>query len=130
VHKSEIPGLDILLSGPHSPSPAESLQSKSFESLIAQVAGTYDRVVIDSSPVGPVTDAVIVSTRVDATIVVIRALASARDAVRHAHRALQDVRANLVGAVLNAVDPGRQGYSYYHRYYGEKESGPKSNPPS
>lgn len=121
VHDTGIPGLSVLLSGPQSPSPAENLQSKSFESLLAEMSSTYDRLVIDSSPVGPVTDAVVLSTRVDASILVIRALSSARDAVRHARKALEDVRANLVGAVLNAADPSRQGYSYYHRYYGERE---------
>lgn len=118
VHETKIPGLHVLLSGPASPNPAENLQSKSFESLLAEMEAAYDRVVIDSPPVGPVTDAVILSTRVDASIMVIRAMSSARDVVRHACKSLQDVRANLAGAVLNAADPSRQGYSYYHTYYG------------
>jgi capsular exopolysaccharide synthesis family protein len=122
VHETEVPGLSVLLSGPASPSPAENLQSKSFENLLADMAAAYDRIVLDSPPVGPVTDAVILSTRVDATILVIRALSSSRDIIRHAGRALQDVRANLAGAVLNAADPNRQGYSYYHRYYGERDA--------
>jgi succinoglycan biosynthesis transport protein ExoP len=121
VHTTEIPGLSVLLSGPTSPSPAESLQSKSFENLLADMSAAYDRVVIDSPPVGPVTDAVILSTRVDASVLVVRSLATSRDVVRHAKKALQDVRANLAGAVLNAADPSRQGYSYYHRYYGKSE---------
>jgi len=121
VHATEVPGLSLLLSGPSSPSPAESLQSKSFETLLADLASTYDRVVIDSPPIGPVTDAVVLSTRVDATIMVIRALSSARDMVRQAHRSLQDVRAHLAGAVLNAADQHRHGYPYY-RYYGSRES--------
>lgn len=118
IQDTEVPGLSLLLSGPSCPNPAESLQSNSFVSLLADMAETYDRVVIDSPPIGPVTDAVILSTRVDASVMVIRAMSTTRDTVRHARRALQDVRANLVGAILNAADPSRQGYPYYHGYYG------------
>ena len=121
MHPTGVPGLSVLLSGPTSPSPAESLQSKSFQNLLSEIANSYDRVVLDSPPVGPVTDAVILSTRVDASILVVRSLVTSRDVVRHACKALQDVRANLAGAVLNAADPNRQGYSYYHRYYGRSE---------
>jgi capsular exopolysaccharide synthesis family protein len=121
VQSTQVPGLSVMLSGPSSPSPAETLQSKSFESLLADLAASFDRVVIDSSPVGPVTDAVVLSTRVDATLLVIRALSSARDMVRQAQRLLKDVRANLAGAVLNATEHARNGYPYY-RYYGRHES--------
>jgi len=126
IFETEVPGLSVLLAGPGCPSPAESLQSNSFQSLLVEIAGEYDRVVIDSPPVGPVTDAVILSTRVDASIMVIRAMSSARETVRHARRALQDVRANLVGAVLNAAEPNREGYPYYHSYYGNRDAESKT----
>jgi succinoglycan biosynthesis transport protein ExoP len=122
IQATMVPGLSVMLSGPSSPSPAETLQSRSFEALLADLAASYDRVVIDSSPVGPVTDAVVLSTRVDATLLVIRALSSARDMVRQAQRLLKDVRANLAGAVLNAAERTRDGYPYY-RYYGRHEAG-------
>jgi polysaccharide biosynthesis transport protein len=118
VHETSVPGLSVLLSGPSCPNPAETLQSKAFQSLLEEWASEYDRVVLDSAPVAPVTDAAILSTRVDATVLVIRALRSARETVRHARRTLLDVRANLVGAILNATDLNRQGYPYYYRYYG------------
>jgi capsular exopolysaccharide synthesis family protein len=122
VVQTEVPGLSLLASGPSCPNPAESLQSNAFQSLLEELAGKFDRIVIDSPPIAPVTDAVILSTRVDASIMVIRALRTTRDAVLHARRALEDVRANLIGAVLNAAEPGRADYPYYHRYYGGRES--------
>jgi Mrp family chromosome partitioning ATPase len=64
---------------------------------------------------------VVLSTRVDATLMVVRALSSARDMVRQAQRLLQDVRANVAGAVLNAAEQHRHAYPYY-RYYGRRES--------
>jgi capsular exopolysaccharide synthesis family protein len=122
VLETEVPGLYLLASGPARPNPAESLQSNAFQSLLEELSGEYDRVVIDSPPIGPVTDAVILSTRVDASILVIRALSTTRDAAQHACRALEDVHANLVGAVLNAADPGRADYPYYYHYYGRRGS--------
>lgn len=114
--ETEVTGLWLLPSGPSCPNPAESLQSNAFGSLLEQLEGDFDRVVIDSPPIGPVTDAVILSTRVDASVMVIRALSTTKDTVLHARRALEDVRAHLVGAVLNAADPGRADYPYYYRY--------------
>lgn len=122
ISTTEVPGLSLLPSGPSCPNPAESLQSLAFQSLLEQLGGVYDRIVIDSPPVGPVTDAVILSTRVDASIMVIRALSTTRDAALHARRALEDVRANLVGAVLNAADPARADYPYYYRYSNGRDS--------
>lgn len=127
VHETEVPRLSVLLAGPSCPNPAESLQSNAFQALLEELSKSYDRVIIDSAPVAAVTDAAILSTRVDATVLVIRALASARETVRHGRRALLDVRANLVGAILNATDLSRQGYPDYYRYYGGGESdGPDS----
>lgn len=122
VQETEVPSLSLLPSGPACPNPAESLQSNAFQSLLQELAAEYDRIVIDSPPIGPVTDAVILSTRVDASIMVVRALSTTRDAALHARRALEDVRANLIGAVLNAADPGRADYPYYYRYYGGRDS--------
>jgi succinoglycan biosynthesis transport protein ExoP len=122
VVETEVPGLSLLASGPSCPNPAESLQSNAFQSLLEELGAKFDRIVIDSPPIAPVTDAVILSTRVDASIMVIRALSTTRDAVLHARRALEDVRANLIGAVLNAADPGRADYPHYYRYYGGRDA--------
>jgi succinoglycan biosynthesis transport protein ExoP len=122
VVETEVPGLFLLASGPSCPNPAESLQSNAFQSLLEELGAKFDRIVIDSPPIAPVTDAVILSTRVDASIMVIRALSTTRDAVLHARRALEDVRANLIGAVLNAADPGRADYPHYYRYYGGRDA--------
>jgi succinoglycan biosynthesis transport protein ExoP len=128
VVETEVPGLSLLPSGPSCPNPAESLQSNAFQALIAELGSKFDRIVLDSPPIAPVTDAVILSTRVDASIMVIRALSTTRDAVLHARRALEDVRANLIGAVLNAADPARADYPYYYRYYGGRDS-ERARPP-
>jgi Mrp family chromosome partitioning ATPase len=69
-----------------------------------------------------VTDAAILSTVVDGTILVVRAFQTSRDLVWQANRALRDVGAHVVGALLNAVDLTRGHYSYY-QYYAYKRDG-------
>lgn len=121
--ETPVPNLSLLPSGPIAPSPAELLHSDRFGQLLAELERRYDRVIIDSPPVVPVTDAAILSKRVDGTVLVVRAFDTRRELARRAVRALQDVDANVVGTVLNALNPGRatggyQQYYYYH-YYGK-----------
>jgi capsular exopolysaccharide synthesis family protein len=128
--ETPVPNLSLLPSGPIAPSPAELLHSERFGQLLAELESRYDRVIIDSPPVVPVTDAAILSKRVDGTVLVVRAFDTRRELARRAVRALQDVDANVVGTVLNALNPGRatggyQQYYYYH-YYGK--SGYSSQP--
>lgn len=115
VTTTEIPNLCLLQAGPTPPNPADLMHSEAFGKVLAQLRERFDRVVVDSPPIGLVTDGVIVSMRVDATVLVIRALATRRDAARKAVRTLRDVGANCAGFVLNAVEIGSKGY--YNTYY-------------
>jgi succinoglycan biosynthesis transport protein ExoP len=115
VTETEIPNLSILKAGPTPPNPADLMHSDAFGRLLEELRGEFDRVVIDSPPIGLVTDGVILSTRVDATVLVVRALTTRRDSAKRAVRSLRDVGANCAGFVLNAV-ASQQGY-YYSGYY-------------
>lgn len=114
---TEIPNLSVLPCGPQVPNPAELLHSESFARLLRLLAGRYDRLVLDSPPVVPVTDAAVLSTQVDTTLLVVRAFKTSRDLARQAARSLQDVGGAVPGVVLNAVDLNRREYGYYHYYY-------------
>ncbi len=114
---STVPGLHVLTAESHLPSPAEFLGSESFSNLLKVMAERYDRVVVDSPPVAAVTDAIILSTRVDATVLVARAFTTSRDVARRAVRAIHDVGGHLAGTVLNAADASRSGGGYYYYYY-------------
>jgi capsular exopolysaccharide synthesis family protein len=115
---SQVPGLDVLPAGPIPPNPAELLHSASFKRLLDTLLERYDRVIIDSPPVAPVTDSTILSATVDATVLVVRAFATDREAARGVVRTLRDVTApRLLGVVLNYADVGRGRYGYRY-YYG------------
>ncbi|APR85430.1 Capsular polysaccharide synthesis enzyme CpsD, exopolysaccharide synthesis [Minicystis rosea] len=114
---TEVPNLSVISAGPIPPNPAEILHSERFRAFLEQVQGRFDRVILDSPPIVPVTDGVVLSTLVDGTILVVRAFKTSKDLARHALRALLDVGANIAGTVLNAVNLDKGEYKYSQYYY-------------
>lgn len=117
----DVPNLTVIPAGPVPPNPAELLQSDRFKSFLAHLRTQFDRVIIDSPPIVPVTDAAVLATVVDATVLVVRAFVTTNDLARHGVRALADVGGVMAGVVLNAVDLDRHEYKYY--YYSYKRDG-------
>jgi len=125
--KTSIPGLDLMPSGPLPPNPADLLDSERFSQIQHEFeARGYDHVIYDSPPVLAVADAAIMAGRVDAVVLIVHAGVINRDALAQAARRLQQVKARIVGAVLNQVGLDQQGYYgyryHYKRYYGEDEA--------
>ena len=88
--------------------------------MLRELRKRFKFVVIDSPPVLPVTDAMILSTLVDGVVFVVESGATVRGAVTRARKILQNVGANVLGIVLNKVDARHDGYygDYGHYYYG------------
>lgn len=120
IRPSGIPGLDLLLAGPRVANPSEILNSDSFAQLLDVLTSKYDRIIVDSPPVMSVTDAQIVATACDVSLLVLRAEKSTRSVSLQARDALFSVGANLLGAVVNGVKKkGRYGsYGVYGRRHG------------
>jgi succinoglycan biosynthesis transport protein ExoP len=116
-----VPNLRMITTGPLPPNPAEIFHSEAFARFMAALKERYDCVVIDSPPVVPVTDAAILSTAVDGTVLVVRAFRTTKDLARRASRALRDVGGQMIGTVLNAVDLNRHEYGYKYYYYYKRE---------
>jgi capsular exopolysaccharide synthesis family protein len=117
--------LSVITSGPLPPNPAELLHTQQFSRLLEEAASEYDRVIFDSPPLRAVTDAAILAPQCGGALLVVRSRATTRDAVISAVRSLRDVNANILGGVLNDVEPGRGGQGYlggghYHYYRGEE----------
>lgn len=112
---TDVAGLSVLVSGPTPPNPAELLHSEALRELFSRLESEFDYVVVDSPPL-LVTDAAILSTLVDGTILVIRSGFSERKAVTRAKHAIRDVGGRVVGAVLNGQKPDRKGYGYGYGY--------------
>ena len=123
------PRVYVLASGPLPPNPSELLSSRRTVEVLTSLRAEADIVLLDAPPVLPVTDALVLSGRVDATLLVCVAGATARKEVARAAELLRQVDAPLVGAVLNGVsERGAYGDSYqYYRYEetSERRESPK-----
>ena len=115
---TEVPGLDILASGPVPPFPTEMLSSQTMVDLLHKAGEQYTYVVLDSPPVLSVTDGVLLSRQVDAVILVVRHGKSSKHVVRRGRDLLVRSGAPLAGIVLNAVDLNAPEYYGYYGYSG------------
>lgn len=123
-----VPGqsrLALMASGPTPPNPSELLASRRTAEVLAALRSECDVVLVDSPPVLPVTDSIVLSRMVDATILVGTAGRTTRKEYRRAVELLQQVEAPLVGTVLNGVEQeGLYGYGYGYGYYRPNEDAP------
>lgn len=116
-----MPNLSVLLSGPIPPFPAELLGSPRMSGLLSQWRSEYDFVLIDSPPVLPVIDAILLSQMSDAVVLVARHDFTARQALQRSFQALsRQLPPNVVlGTVLNAVSGDSREFYEYYGYSGE-----------
>lgn len=117
--------LFILASGPLPPNPSEILGSSRMEFLLEHLQNMFDVIIIDSPPILPASDALLISPHTDGVLLVVKAGFLNRDMVKKAVEQLELAQANILGVVLNDVDINNAGYSgyyqkYYSGYYGEQ----------
>jgi capsular exopolysaccharide synthesis family protein len=127
VHRSHVPGLDVLPSGPRPVNPAELLGSEKMVRFLESIP-QYDFVIIDSSPIGAVADPLILSRFVDGVMMVVESNKTNRDHVLQCRSRMAEVQANIIGAIVNKLDIRRTGYGYYYYYdynstYGDPPEG-------
>ncbi|HEX8508434.1 MAG TPA: polysaccharide biosynthesis tyrosine autokinase [Propionibacteriaceae bacterium] len=122
-------GLYVLPAGQVPPNPSELLGSKAMSALLADLAQTYDMVLLDSAPLLPVTDGVVLSKSVGGTLVVVGAERTNKSQLHDALESLSTVGANVMGVVLNkAARRDTTSYVYYKGYGGNYEQDGKMNP--
>lgn len=115
IQKTHVGGLDIMPSGPRPANPAELLGSERMTRLLDSLVD-YDFIIIDSSPIGAVADPLILSRFVDGVLMVIESNKTNRDHVLQCRSRLAEVKANVLGAIVNKLDIRRTGYGYYYYY--------------
>lgn len=112
------PRLDFLPAGPTPPNPAELVGSARMRDALAGLRDEYEFVLIDSPPVVPVTDGVVLSREADAVVLVVKGHDTPLELVRRARDHLGVANAHLIGAVINNVDLGWGDLYFYSRYTG------------
>jgi non-specific protein-tyrosine kinase len=115
--ESPVENLLLLPAGPLPPNPTELLASQRMADALDELGRLADVVVVDTVPVLPLADALVLAPKADGVVLVMEAGKTRRAAARQAVESLAHAGANLVGAVLNKT-PGRgSGYYYYYYYY-------------
>ena len=123
TQSTEQPNLRVLTTGPVPPNPAELLGSHRMRQVLSMLAESADIVILDSPPIQLVTDAALLSSYVDGTLIVIDASHGRRRAVRDSRDALTRAGANILGAVLNRI-PQRSQAGHGDYYYHDKDATP------
>jgi tyrosine-protein kinase Etk/Wzc len=133
----------IINAGTTPPNPAEILGSIKMKEFIKTVRLAYDVVIFDSPPVLAVTDAAVLATAVDGTLLVVSSDQTHVQALGRATEVLKGIGNTAVGVVLNNFDIrkayggyygssryGNYGYGYYYSTDGEKKKKKKKSPVS
>jgi succinoglycan biosynthesis transport protein ExoP len=112
-----VENLFIITAGPTPPNPSELLGPERLDEFLTAAAKHFDHIIFDSPPVLTVSDSLILSKTLDGTIIVARAGKATYDMIEKGLKVLGDIRAPILGFVLNAVVLKRSTYYYYHNYY-------------
>lgn len=118
IYNTNVSNLDMILSGPVPPNPAELLNNEKFSELVEKSREEYDYVIIDTPPIGQVIDPAIVAQQTDGVIFLV---SQANVSYKYAQKQIEQLKKSgcrILGAVLNKVDPEGKG-SYYSGYYGK-----------
>ena len=106
--------LDVIISGTKAKNPTELFSSENFESLIDELKERYDYVVIDTPPINPVSDSLIISQKCDALIMVVKAGSTTYYSFNKAYDALKVLDIDISGVILNG-SVSNPSYSYKYK---------------
>lgn len=113
IQKNIVRNLDILTSGIIPPNPSELIGSNKNKNLLESLKEEYDVIILDSPPLLAVTDAQILTTISDGTIIVVKHGSTKKDELERSKELLEKVQGNILGVVLNDVPLDDETYQYY-----------------
>lgn len=108
--------LDLLMAGPVPPNPAELIARPSLDVIINQLKEKYDYVLIDSAPVGLVTDTLQIARVADATVYLCRADYTPKESIGLVNSLANEKKLPNVSIVINGIDMSKKKYGYYYGY--------------
>lgn len=127
--QTNIPNLYMILAGPVPPNPSELLGSNSFKNLIRGAGEKFDYVLLDTPPLGSVTDAAVVSELCDGMCLVMTAGEISYKFAQKIKEQMEKTNCRILGVILNKVRIKKNGYygkyygKYYKKYYGREDGG-------
>lgn len=117
VWREPVPGLKLVPAGPSPPNPAELLSSRRLVDFLGQVRRDFDYVLVDTPPVGSVSDSAVLAANVDGVLLVLDAQHTRKGAFRQALRRLEGVGATVLGTVMNGYEFPRDRHPYGYGGY-------------
>lgn len=128
VYETNIPNLFIIFTGPFSPSSTELFEDPTCGALFHKLdAMGFERIVIDTPPLGSVIDAAILAKYADGIVLVAESGVTRKKVLRRVKEQIDKTGVRLLGVVLNRVETGKggyyssyYGYGYYGNYYGNE----------
>lgn len=123
IHSTGYKNLDYIVSGPIPPNPAELVDSKETRALFEELEKRYDCIVIDTSPMGIVTDALLLTPYASTNIFVVRHQFTHKLFLEQNLKMLSEAKIHNVGLVMNGIKSQKYGYGYNFSYgYGYRTS--------
>jgi len=113
IWQEPLPELKVVTVGPVPPNPAELLASRRFAELLDQSRQEFEYVLVDSPPVGRVSDPLVLAAKGDGVLLVIDAQSTRKASVWQSMRALEGVGARVLGTIMNNVNNVKGGYGNY-----------------
>ena len=125
IQKTSVENIWLLPSGIIPPNPAELLNSDKMKKMMEGVREAFDVILLDTTPVLAVIDAVIVSSIADCTVFIIKADDIARKPFLSAVEELKRARVKIIGVLFNELKVGKRDYHFrdYYRYYRDPHYG-------
>jgi capsular exopolysaccharide synthesis family protein len=120
LQDSDLPGLEVLTSGPQITMPAEELGSEKMKNLLEELQNQFDIVLLDTPALQGVADAVMLAPRVDGVVLIARRGMIREAPLRATCQQLKNVHANLIGVIVNRVNVNLS--NRYHKYYQQGEA--------
>ena len=117
IQETAIPKLRFIASGPLPPNPSELLGSKAMAGVLERLESLADYVILDSPPAVVLTDAIVLSARVDKTILVAESARVTREAFAEMKRLVESAKGQILGVVINKLRLSPRDYYYYYYYY-------------
>lgn len=118
IKYTKVNNLSIIPAGIFPPNPSELLTSERFFYLIKKLKDDYDRIILDCPPIEGLSDALVVSSLADTTVLVAKYKSTPVNLLEKSKKALDKVGSKLAGVVLNHVD--KEPNTYYYGYYKEQ----------
>lgn len=121
--KTDVENLDYIPSGPHPPNPSELLLNNEFSKLLSELKEQYDVIILDTPPVGLVTDGIMAMKKADLSVYIFRANYSKKEFLDNLKRIVNINKLTNIATLLNAIpvsDKKSYGYGYYEEDSGSK----------